>query len=69
MRAAGSQVSASYSVFPDDIRVPFQKRKFVGIPDGLFQYYDSEHSLFGKRLCLMYVRCKRYFAYGPDGGN
>ncbi|KJA29400.1 hypothetical protein HYPSUDRAFT_32851 [Hypholoma sublateritium FD-334 SS-4] len=41
LTASGSQVSASYSVFPDDIRVPFQKRKFVGIPDGLFQYYDS----------------------------
>ncbi|CAA7258664.1 unnamed protein product [Cyclocybe aegerita] len=38
---SGSQASASYSVFPDDIRVPFQKRKFVGIPDTLFQYYDS----------------------------
>ncbi|KAF8971407.1 nucleoporin [Flammula alnicola] len=41
LTASGSQASASYSVFPDDIRVPFQKRKFVGIPDGLFQYYDS----------------------------
>lgn len=39
---AGGQVSASYSVFPDDIRVPFQKRRFVGIPEGLFQYYDSQ---------------------------
>ncbi|KAF8640990.1 hypothetical protein AX17_000635 [Amanita inopinata Kibby_2008] len=37
----GSQVSASYSVFPDDIRVPYQKKRFVGIPEGLFQYYDS----------------------------
>lgn len=35
--------SASYSVFPDDIRVPYQKRRFVGIPEGLFQYYDSAH--------------------------
>lgn len=43
-RAAGGPVSASYSVFPDDIRVPFQKRKFVSIPDGLFQYYDSRSS-------------------------
>ncbi|KAF9568469.1 nucleoporin [Agrocybe pediades] len=41
LTASGSQVSSSYSIFPDDIRVPFQKRKFVGIPDGLFQYYDS----------------------------
>ena len=69
MRAAGSQVSASYSVFPDDIRVPFQKRKFVGIPDGLFQYYDSEHSFIEERPCLIYVRCKCYFAYGADGRN
>ncbi|KDR84906.1 hypothetical protein GALMADRAFT_233368 [Galerina marginata CBS 339.88] len=41
LTASGSQVSTSYSVFPDDMRVPFQKRKFVGIPDALFQYYDS----------------------------
>ncbi len=39
--SAGSQVSASYSVFPDDIRVPFQKRKFLGIPEGLFQFTTS----------------------------
>ncbi|KAF9462165.1 nucleoporin [Collybia nuda] len=41
LTTSGGQVSASYSVFPDDIRVPFQKRRFVGIPEGLFQYYDS----------------------------
>ncbi|KAF8832270.1 hypothetical protein HHX47_DHR1001833 [Lentinula edodes] len=35
------QASSSYSVFPDDIRVPFQKRKLVGIPEALFQYYSS----------------------------
>ncbi|KAJ8083919.1 hypothetical protein PM082_002686 [Marasmius tenuissimus] len=35
------QASSSYSVFPDDTRVPFQKRKLVGIPEGLFQYYNS----------------------------
>lgn len=40
--AAGGQASASYSVFPDDYRVPFQKRKLVGIPEGLFQYYNSK---------------------------
>jgi nuclear pore complex protein Nup155 len=39
---AGGQASTSYSVFPDDIRVPYQKKKFVGIPEGLFQYYDSQ---------------------------
>ncbi|PPQ62740.1 hypothetical protein CVT24_000434 [Panaeolus cyanescens] len=41
LTAAGTQASASYSIFPEDFRVPFQKRKFVGIPDALFQYYDS----------------------------
>jgi nuclear pore complex protein Nup155 len=41
--AAGGQASASYSVFPDDYRVPFQKRKLVGIPEGLFQYYNSKY--------------------------
>jgi hypothetical protein len=38
---AGGQASASYSVFPDDIRVPFQKRKLIGIPEALFQFYNS----------------------------
>ncbi|KAJ3721481.1 nucleoporin [Lentinula raphanica] len=33
--------SSSYSIFPDDVRVPFQKRKLVGIPEALFQYYSS----------------------------
>ena len=41
------QASGAYSAFPDDIRVPYQKRRFVGIPDGLFHYYDSESSLKG----------------------
>ncbi|KAL6309880.1 nucleoporin [Sparassis latifolia] len=31
--------SSSYSVFPDDYRVPFQKRRLIGIPEGLFKYY------------------------------
>ncbi|KAH0838249.1 nucleoporin [Lanmaoa asiatica] len=38
---AGPPSSASYSVFPDDYRVPFQKRRLVGIPDALFQYYNT----------------------------
>ncbi|TFL06773.1 nucleoporin [Pterulicium gracile] len=33
--------SSSYSVYQDDFRVPFQKRKLIGIPEGLFQYYNS----------------------------
>ncbi|EMD42139.1 hypothetical protein CERSUDRAFT_90739 [Gelatoporia subvermispora B] len=37
----GMQSSTSYSVFPDDYRVPFQKRKLIGIPEGLFQYYTA----------------------------
>ncbi|KAF5385502.1 hypothetical protein D9757_005350 [Collybiopsis confluens] len=35
------QCSSSYSIFPDDVRVPFQKRKLIGIPEALFQYYNS----------------------------
>ncbi|KAJ3937728.1 MAG: nucleoporin [Lentinula lateritia] len=35
------QASSSYSIFPDDVRVPFQKRKLVGIPEALFQYYSN----------------------------
>ncbi|KAI6047699.1 nucleoporin [Pisolithus marmoratus] len=38
---AGGASSASYSVFPDDYRVPFQKRRLVGIPEALFQYYNT----------------------------
>ncbi|KAJ8595951.1 nucleoporin-domain-containing protein [Rhizopogon salebrosus TDB-379] len=37
----GGQSSALYSVFPDDYRVPFQKRRLVGIPEALFQYYNT----------------------------
>ncbi|KAK0208086.1 nucleoporin [Desarmillaria ectypa] len=32
---------ALYSTFDDDFRVPFQKRKLVGIPDALFQHYSN----------------------------
>ncbi|KAL4070880.1 nucleoporin, partial [Scleroderma citrinum] len=38
---AGGPSSASYSTFPDDYRVPFQKRRLVGIPEALFQYYNT----------------------------
>ncbi|THH00942.1 hypothetical protein EW026_g1653 [Hermanssonia centrifuga] len=37
----GVASSASYTVFPDDYRVPFQKRRLIGIPEGLFQYYNT----------------------------
>jgi len=36
---AGS--SGQYSVFPDDYRVPFLKRKLAGIPESLFQYFTG----------------------------
>ena len=47
VRVAGLPNSASYSVFPDDYRVPFQKRRLVSIPDSLFQHYNS--AFFTKR--------------------
>ncbi|TFK57029.1 nucleoporin [Heliocybe sulcata] len=37
----GVQSSASYSIFPDDYRVPYQKRRLLSIPDAIFQYYES----------------------------
>ncbi|KZT30631.1 nucleoporin [Neolentinus lepideus HHB14362 ss-1] len=36
----GVQSSASYSIFPDDYRVPYQKRRLISIPDAIFQYYE-----------------------------
>ncbi len=41
---AGVPSSASYSVSPDDYRVPFQKRRLIAIPEGLFQFYNSPFS-------------------------
>jgi hypothetical protein len=38
-KIAGS--SGQYSVFPDDYRVPFLKRKLAGVPEGLFQYFTG----------------------------
>ncbi|KAI0670007.1 nucleoporin [Trametes maxima] len=38
---SGSPSSASYTVFPDDYRAPFQKRRHIGIPESLWQYYTS----------------------------
>ncbi|KAF8507029.1 nucleoporin [Russula emetica] len=37
----GVPSSASYSVSPDDHRVPFQKRRLIAIPEGLFQFYNT----------------------------
>ncbi|KAI0082270.1 nucleoporin [Panus rudis PR-1116 ss-1] len=41
LTTSGLQSSAAYSVFPDDYRVPFQKRRLVRIPESLFQYYNT----------------------------
>ncbi|KAH7883515.1 nucleoporin [Phlebopus sp. FC_14] len=41
LMAPGGPSSAAYSVYPDDYRIPFQKRRLVGIPDALFQYYNT----------------------------
>ncbi|KAH9857879.1 nucleoporin [Lenzites betulinus] len=38
---SGSPSSSSYTVFPDDYRAPFQKRRHIGIPESLWQYYTS----------------------------
>jgi nuclear pore complex protein Nup155 len=38
---AGVPSSASYSVSPDDYRVPFQKRRLIAIPERLFQFFNS----------------------------
>ncbi|KAI0304810.1 nucleoporin [Russula brevipes] len=37
----GAPSSASYTVSPDDYRVPFQKRRLISIPEGLFQFYNT----------------------------
>ncbi|THH08723.1 hypothetical protein EW145_g2498 [Phellinidium pouzarii] len=44
----GGQTSASYTVFPGDYRVPFQKRKHIGIPPTLWEHFQSS-----KFLCHM----------------
>lgn len=38
--SAGSQSSASYTIFPGDYRVPFQKRKHIGIPPALWEHFQ-----------------------------
>jgi nuclear pore complex protein Nup155 len=40
---AGRPNSGMYSVFPDDYRVPFQKRRLLGIPEEVFKYYQSAY--------------------------
>ena len=49
---AGVPSSASYSVSPDDHRVPFQKRRLIAIPEGLFQFYNSLFFLLRRVLIL-----------------
>ncbi|KAF5374778.1 hypothetical protein D9758_000357 [Tetrapyrgos nigripes] len=41
LNAQGVQASSAYSIFPDDLRVPFQKRRHIGIPEALFQHYTT----------------------------
>jgi hypothetical protein len=49
---AGAPSSVSYSISPDDYRVPFQKRRLIPIPEGLFQFYNSPFSCFRRKLML-----------------
>jgi nuclear pore complex protein Nup155 len=51
---AGVQSSASYTIALDDYRVPFQKRRLVGVPEGLFQYYNSENLSQSSEHCPIY---------------
>lgn len=37
----GGQSSASYTVFPSDFRIPFQKRKHIGIPPSLWEHFQT----------------------------
>ncbi|KNZ78533.1 putative nucleoporin [Termitomyces sp. J132] len=41
LASSSGQVSASYTVYPNDYRAPFQKRKFVGIPEDLFEHFNA----------------------------
>lgn len=61
---AGGQSSALYSIFPDDYRVPFQKRRLVGIPEALFQYYNSEFNKTLSGICLIFLSYQRHFTHG-----
>ncbi|EJD04002.1 nucleoporin [Fomitiporia mediterranea MF3/22] len=42
------QSSASYTIFPGDYRVPYQKRKHVGIPPALWEHFQTS-----KFICHM----------------
>ncbi|KAK7694765.1 hypothetical protein QCA50_001953 [Cerrena zonata] len=41
LAGSGQSFSALYSVFPDDYRTPFQKKRLVPIPESLFQHYNT----------------------------
>ncbi|KAG6818004.1 hypothetical protein H0H87_009159 [Tephrocybe sp. NHM501043] len=41
LASTSGQLSASYTVYPNDYRAPFQKRKFAPIPDGLFEHFNE----------------------------
>jgi hypothetical protein len=66
---AGAPSSASYSVSPDDYRVPFQKRRLIAIPEGLFQFYNSPFFLRRRTRCLLSYSYGCRFTYGAPLGN
>ncbi|KAG6853585.1 hypothetical protein C0991_003109 [Blastosporella zonata] len=41
LASTSGQVSASYTVYPNDYRAPFQKKKFVHIPETLFEHFNA----------------------------
>ncbi|KAG6851190.1 hypothetical protein H0H93_015200 [Arthromyces matolae] len=45
LTSTSTQVSASYTVYPNDYRAPFQKRKFVDIPEDLFEHFNAVSAL------------------------
>ena len=42
LSTAGGQSSATYTIFPSDYRVPFQKRKHIGIPTVLWEHFQCQ---------------------------
>lgn len=68
---AGMPSSASYNVNPSDIGSPYQKRRFIHIPEGLFKYYESA---FSPRFYMHADAHQNYSrrlhdSHGPDAGN
>ena len=62
---AGGQSSASYTVFPGDFRVPFQKRKHIGIPSELWEHFQcADISIPVKDLLTFVYSVKVRLLYG-----